>query len=257
MSQSPFLKTALKAAKAAEEVIMDYYSADEIRPSFKPDSTPVTEADREAERMIKETIKNAFPEHGFLGEESGSENAGSEYIWIIDPLDGTENFIRKIPVFSTQIALMRKGEVILGVSNGPAMKELMFAEKGKGTFLDGNRIHVSSTKEISKAMVCYSGLKFFGEKGLLNGMLRLIKDCYKDRGYGDFWMYHLLASGRAEITVEPYVKIWDIAALKVAIDEAGGIMTDIHGRPIGMETSTCLAANRKLHGRVLEYFRTS
>ncbi len=254
MSQSPFLRVGLKAAKEAEKVMMEHYSSGEIRPDFKPDNTPVTKADKEAERAIIQTIKKAFPDHGFLGEESGSHIKGSEHVWIIDPLDGTENFIRKIPIFATQIALMKGNELILGVSNAPAMKELMFAEKGKGAFLNGKQIHVSSTKEIPKAKVCYSGLKFFGEKGLLDGMLRLIKDCYRDRGYGDFWMYHLLASGKVDILAEPEVKIWDIAALKVIIEEAGGMMTDMFGNPVGLNTSTCLAANSHLHALALEYF---
>ena len=128
---SQFLKVALEAAKNAEEIITAYYTGDTMKVELKADETPVTLADRGAEKVIRETIKQAFPDHGFLGEEYGIEEGDSPYIWIIDPIDATKNYIRKIPIFGTQIALMKGDDLILGVSNAPLLNELLYAEAGK------------------------------------------------------------------------------------------------------------------------------
>ena len=163
---SKFLTVALEAASKAETVIMDYYSGG-IASELKADGTPVTVADTEAERVIIETITNEFPGHGFLGEESGDTHSASPYVWIIDPIDGTKNYIRHIPLFATQIALMRENEIILGISNAPAMTELLHAEKGCGAFLNNRRVNVTDVSRFDEAMICHGGLKYFNEKGIL------------------------------------------------------------------------------------------
>ena len=253
MLQSQFLKVALEAAQKAEEIILRYYS-DSINPELKADGTPVTIADTTAEKVIIETIQRRFPEHGFLGEESGIAHSQSGYQWIIDPIDGTKNYIRNIPLFATQIALMKDDELILGVSNSPILKEVLYAERGEGAFLNDQQIHVSSVSEIPEAMVCHGGLRWFSEKGILSNLCNLIDHSYRSRGFGDFYMYHLVASGRADIVIESDIKIWDIAALTVILEEAGGRATDLQGKPVDKDTVSMVATNNVLHDSVFRYF---
>lgn len=251
---SQFLTVALDAAKNAEEILLSYYNADTLDVTLKPDETPVTRADTEAEKAIRETIKQSFPNHGFLGEEYGIEKGDSPYVWIIDPIDATKNYIRKIPVFGTQIALMKDEELILGVSNAPLLDELLYAEVGKGAFLNGNQIKVSDVSQSSDAMICHGGLKWFVEKGTFRGVYNLINDVARSRGFGDFYSYHLVASGRADVVIEAAISIWDIAAITVIVREAGGTVTDIQGHAISKDTASLVATNGVLHDTVMRYF---
>ena len=250
---SQFLTVALKAAKNAEEIITAYYTGD-MKVELKDDETPVTRADRDAEKAIRETIKQAFPDHGFLGEEYGTEEGTSPYLWTIDPIDATKNYIRKIPIFGTQIALMKGDELILGVSNAPLLDELLYAEAGKGAFLNDEPIAVSDIARIEDAMICHGGLRWFTEKGTFPGIYNLINNTARSRGFGDFYMYHLVASGRADVVVEAAISIWDIAAITVIVREAGGKVTDIQGQPITKQTESLIATNGVLHDIVLNYF---
>ena len=251
---SQFLTVALDAAKNAEEILLSYYNADTLDVALKPDETPVTRADTEAEKTIRETIKQTFPDHGFLGEEYGIEKGDSPYIWIIDPIDATKNYIRKIPIFGTQIALMKDKELILGVSNAPLLNELLYAEVDKGAFLNGKPIKVSEVSQPSDAMVCHGGLNWFIEKGTFAGVYDLIKIAARTRGFGDFYSYHLVASSRADVVIEAAISIWDIAAITVIVREAGGCVTDIQGKEITTETDSLIATNGILHRTVLDYF---
>ena len=251
---SEFLKVALEAAKNAEEVITAYYT-DDMKVEMKEDETPVTLADRGAEKVIRETIKRAFPDHGFLGEEYGIEAGESPYLWIIDPIDATKNYIRKIPIFGTQIALMKGDDLILGVSNAPLLNELLYAEAGEGAFLNGKPIQVSDVAQPEEAMVCHGGLKWFVEKGTFSGVYNIINDVARTRGFGDFYMYHLAASGRADAVVEAAISVWDIAAITVIMREAGGQVTDIQGQSITKDTASLVATNGILHNTILDYFK--
>ena len=253
---SQFLTVALEAAKNAEEIITSYYTGDAMKVELKADKTPVTLADTGAEKVIRETIKQAFPDHGFIGEEYGIEEGESPYLWIIDPIDATKNYIRKIPIFGTQIALMKGEELILGVSNAPLLNELLYAEAGSGAFLNGEPITVSSVTHPKDAMVCHGGLKWFIEKGIFPGMYNLINDTARTRGFGDFYMYHLVASARADAVVEAAISIWDIAAISVIVREAGGKVTDIRGQDITKDTESMVATNGILHDTVLNYFNS-
>ena len=252
--QSQFLTVALEAAKNAEEIITSYYAADTIKVQLKDDETPVTRADTEAEKAIRETITQAFPEHGFLGEEYGTQEGTSPYLWIIDPIDATKNYIRKIPIFGTQIALMKGEELILGVSNAPLLNELLYAEVGKGAFLNGEPIEVSDVSQPADAMICHGGINWFVEKGTFPGIYNLINDAARTRGFGDFYMYHLVASGRVDAVIEAAISIWDIAAITVIVREAGGKVTDIQGHAITKDTASLIATNRLLHNTILDYF---
>lgn len=251
---SDFLNVALNAAKNAEDIITSYYSNDILNVELKDDETPVTRADTEAEKAIRETIKQVFPDHGFLGEEFGTQTGTSPYTWIIDPIDATKNYIRKIPIFGTQIALMKNEELILGVSNAPLLNELLYAEVGKGAFLNGEPIQVSETSQVSEVMMCHGGIKWFVEKDTFTGIYNLINDTARSRGFGDFYMYHLLASGRADAVIEAAISIWDIAAITVIVREAGGMVTDIQGQTITKDTDSLIATNGVLHPTVLKYF---
>ena len=250
---SQFLTVALEAAKNAEEVITAYYS-DDIKVELKDDETPVTLADRGAEKVIRDTISRAFPDHGFLGEEFGTQEGTSPYMWIIDPIDATKNYIRKIPIFGTQIALMKDDELILGVSNAPLLNELLYAEAGDGAFLNGEPIQVSDVSQPKDAMICHGGLNWFTEKGTFPGIYNLINNTARSRGFGDFYMYHLVASARADAVIEAAISIWDIAAITVIVREAGGKVTDIQGQPVTKETASLVATNGVLHSTVLNYF---
>ena len=252
---SQFLTVALEAAKNAEEIITSYYTSDAMKVELKADKTPVTLADTGAEKVIRETIKQAFPDHGFIGEEYGIEEGESPYLWIIDPIDATKNYIRKIPIFGTQIALMKGEELILGVSNAPLLNELLYAEAGDGAFLNGEPITVSSVTHPKDAMVCHGGLNWFVEKGTFPGIYNLITDAARTRGFGDFYMYHLVASGRVDAVVEAAISIWDIAAISVIVREAGGKVTDIRGQDITKDTESMVATNGILHDTVLDYFK--
>ena len=252
--QSQFLTVALEATKNAEKIITSYYTADAIKVELKEDETPVTRADTEAEKAIRETITRAFPDHGFLGEEYGTQKGTSPYMWIIDPIDATKNYIRKIPIFGTQIALMKGDEIILGVSNAPLLNELLYAEIDKGAFLNGEPIEVSNVSKPADAMICHGGLKWFNEKDVLQGICNLINDTARSRGFGDFYMYHLVASARADAVIEAAISIWDIAAITVIVREAGGKVTDIQGQAITKDTASLVATNGILHNTILDYF---
>jgi len=254
MNKSNFLSVAIDAANKAEKVIMKHY-AGEITYAAKSDMSPVTIADTEAEKVIIETIKDSFPDHSFLGEESGDQESESEYQWIIDPIDGTKNYSRHIPLFATQIALLKNGEIILGVSNAPALKELIYAEKGKGAHFQEKNLIVSNIAELSDSYFCFGGLKYFNKHNHIDALLELVSKTLGHRGIGDFWCYHLLAQGKIDIMIEAETKIWDFAALKIIVEEAGGKVTDIHGNKITKDTTSIIATNRNLHDSVVEMFK--
>jgi histidinol-phosphatase len=248
-----FLDVALEAVQAAEHVIKKYYQQD-IRATLKDDQSPVTIADKEAEEIIKQTISARYPDHSFLGEESGQTDRDSEYIWIIDPIDGTKHYTRQIPLFATQLALMKDDEVILGVSNAPEMNELLYAEKGAGAFLNEQQVSVSSQDDLARAYMSYGGIGYFDKHDQMQQLLKIERDTQGHRGIGDFWSYHLVASGKIEMMIEAETKIWDVAAVACIVEEAGGTVTDIKGEAIGKTTDSLVATNGVLHQQVLSYF---
>lgn len=246
---SPLLQLALDAVRAAEPVIMQYYGPN-VAHELKADGSPVTPADRAAEEIIRKTISDRFPDHAFLGEEFGTTGS-SDHVWIIDPIDGTKNFMTGIPIFGTQIALMRNGELVLGVSNCPALGELCYGEKGNGAFLNGTSVHVSRVNRVADSRVSMSGQNHFQKIGREEGMLRLIHGSTRVRGFGDCWAYHLIASGRFEANVEPQIKIWDIAAAAAIVESAGGRATDIDGSPVTTGIRTFIASNGLVHDEIV------
>ncbi len=264
MSHSPFLSAALDAARAAAEVIRRYYQQN-VAVTIKADKSPVTQADVESERVIRDIISQRFPEHGFYGEETGQSAMDAEYLWLVDPIDGTKAFVREYPFFSTQIALMQRGRLIVGVSSAPVYGELAYAQLehsvsgdglqptvcGQSAVLNDRAIRVSDIDSIEACAISAGNLKTLARGPQWSAYGKLIASASRIRGYGDFLHYHLLASGKIDVVIESDVNILDIAALAVIVEAAGGKFTDLDGKPIGLETTTVLATNGKLHGDVL------
>lgn len=249
MERSRHLQVALDAAHAAAEVIRHYYR-DGVEVSLKPDATPVTRADVESEEVIRRAITAAFPDHGFYGEETGSRGLDAEYLWLVDPIDGTRSFVRGYPFFSTQIALMHNGRMTVGVSSAPAFGEIAWAERGHGAFLDGHCCRVSNIERFEEAAISAGNLRTLAAGPRWANWGEVVKRVARIRGYGDFYHYHLLASGRIDAVVESDVNILDIAALSLIVEEAGGRFTDLDGRPVGLETTSVLAGNPKMYAAV-------
>ena len=241
-----FLATALQAAKAARELILSYYNG-EFDIEIKADQTPVTVADRGAEQVIRDTIGRAYPEHGIFGEEYGAENKNTEYLWLVDPIDGTKSFVKRYGMFSTQIALMHKGELILGVSCAPAMNELVWATRGGGAFDAEGPLHISNVDSIDQASISTGNIQSLAAGKRWTALGRILADTNRTRGYGDYYHYHRLAAGQLDAVIESDVNILDIAALYVIVTEAGGVFTDLDGQAPNLDTGSVLAATPALH----------
>lgn len=252
------LDVALDAARDAGRRIMDHFNRG-VAVEIKPDATPVTIADREAEDLIRAALGHAFPDHAILGEERGREGE-SEFLWLVDPLDGTKSFVRSTPYFSTQIALMHAGELVLGVSHAPAYGETMWARRGGGPFLEGTspdtkQVHVAEAVELRDAALSLGNIKSLTQDASRWAALGgLVGEVNRVRGYGDFCHYHLLARGALDVVIESDVNILDIAALAVIVREAGGAFTDLDGAELTLATRSVLAAPPALHAAVLGRF---
>lgn len=251
---SEYLRVALAAAKEAAQISRHYYAGN-FTVSTKADMTPVTQADVECEEAIRSLVLRHFPSHGFYGEETGQTHGDAEYLWLVDPIDGTKGFVRQYPFFSTQIALMHEGEIILGVSSGTMMDELAWAEKGQGAWLNGQRLSISDIDNPDRAAVSVGNLKSLAGTDGWSSLGRIVERADRIRGYGDFYHYHLLAAGKIEAVIESDVNILDIAALSIIVNEAGGVFTDLNGNKPTLNTRSVLAANSGLHAKYLESLR--
>jgi histidinol-phosphatase len=246
---SPELQVALAAVRAADAIIAPLYRSN-LAVEVKADRSPVTEADRKAEAAIREILSQHFPHYGFYGEETGQHDMNAGSVWLVDPLDGTKSFVRDAPFFSTQIALMRNGRLILGVSSACVYGETAWAEEGGGAWLNGEPVRVSSTTTLDAAILSTGNLKSLAARSQWNNFGSLVGKVNRLRGYGDFVHYHLLARGALDVVVESDVNILDIAALAVIVREAGGQFTDLSGADIHLGTTTVLASNGALHEAV-------
>ena len=251
MQQSPFLETALDAARAAADVVRHYYQSN-LAITIKADKSPVTVADVETERTIRAIVSDRYPHHGFYGEETEASGLDSEYVWIVDPIDGTKAFVREYPMFSTQIALMHRGRLVVGVSSAPAYGELAWGEIGVGAWLNDRPIRVSTIERIEDAALSTGNLKSLATGPRWPAFGRLVGRLSRIRGYGDFLHYHLLASGRIDAVVESDVNVLDVGACAVIVEAAGGRFTTLDGGPFGIDSGTVLASNGRLHAPVLE-----
>ncbi|MGH8004880.1 MAG: inositol monophosphatase family protein [Limisphaerales bacterium] len=243
------LELVTKAALKAGKVALRYFRKG-VSAQRKADGTPVTKADKETEEILIVALQKGMPGCGFLGEEFG-EQGSKELRWIIDPIDGTRNFIRGIPICALLVALEEAGEITAGVVHNPATGELWSARKGGGAFRNGRRISVSNIRSLEGATLFHSGLRKNKDGFYWDGLLRLVEKTPYQRGPGDYLGYTLVAQGQGEIYLEDGLAPWDIAANKIIGEEAGGKLTDLEGRS-SIYSGSALATNGKLHQQVLD-----
>jgi histidinol-phosphatase len=239
------LRLALALADEADAITMRYFQSATPAVHAKRDRTPVSEADEAVERMIRERLRRERPDDGILGEEFGARGDAARR-WIIDPIDATSNYVRGIPIFATLIAL----DGFVGVVSAPAIERRWWAVRGEGAFCNGTKIHVSSIDNIMNAQLCYDDVPGFEHFGLGRRFLDLVRRCGRTRGFGDFWSHMLVAEGAAEIAVEPQVANWDMAAVQVIVEEAGGRFTNLDGEARA-DGGSGLSTNGLLHDAVL------
>jgi histidinol-phosphatase len=243
---APLRTFALELADAADAISMRYFGGP-VPAVAKPDGTPVTEADRAIEQLLRQRITAAFPEHVVLGEEEGGTIDVCHPTWVIDPIDGTRNFMRGIPIFATLIGLVVEGMAVVGVASVPAMRQRWDAAYGAGARLNGSPVGVSRINRLADAQVLHGGLDWWRHDPSLWDLLGTVADCAgRTRGFGDCWMHLLVAGGMAEVALDRDLRVWDIAALECIITEAGGRATGWDGAP-ALTSDTLLCTNGLLH----------
>lgn len=249
------LRLAHIMADAVDAQTMGRFKAVDLQVDTKPDLTPVSDADRAAEEIIRGNLSRARPRDAVLGEEFGAEGHGPRR-WIVDPIDGTKNFVRGVPVWATLIALVDEGVPSVGVVSAPALGRRWWAARGAGAYTgrslaSATRIQVSEVSSLSDASLSYSSLEGWRERGNIREFLELTSDVWRTRAYGDFWSYMMVAEGAVDLACEPELELYDMAALVPIVTEAGGIFTSLEGEagPFG---GNALASNGRLHQEVLE-----
>jgi histidinol-phosphatase len=249
------LALAQDLADAADEITLARFRSQDLRVAAKPDLSPVSDADFAVEDLVRRLLADARPADAVLGEEHGATGEGPRQ-WVLDPIDGTKNFVRGVPVWATLIALLVEGRVEVGVASAPALGRRWWASRGAGAFADGQPIRVSSVAALSDAHLSYSSLTGWEDRGRLDGVLQLSRDCWRTRAFGDFWSHMLVAEGAVDASFEPEVSLWDLAALQVIVEEAGGRFTSLDGeaRPDG---GSVVCSNGLLHDEVLAGLRPS
>jgi histidinol-phosphatase len=240
---------AQKLADLADELTMARFRALDLRIDRKPNMTLVSDVDKEVEQRLRDRIAESRPGELVLGEELGSDDAPADARWILDPIDGTHNYVRGIPIFGTLIALEREGVLVASVASAPALGRRWWAARGQGAFADGQAIHVSGVDVLEDATLSWD-LFDSCRSELTDRMVALARRCWRTRGFGDFWQHCLVAEGAIEITVEPELALWDVAAVKLIVEEAGGRVTNFEGDPTLRPGST-LSTNGPLHDLVL------
>ncbi len=248
-----WLAVAIAACDEADVVARQHFRRD-LEIETKPDRTFVTQADRAIERMIRERLLDAFPDHGLIGEEYGTEAGDASVRWYIDPIDGTHNFIRGVPLFGTLLAVERDGELQAAVLSAPALDERWWGWRGGGAWARNRgesprRIHVLGITRLEDSQLLYGSGRDIEASGRAPGFDALLRDVWRERGFGDFWGYALVAEGAAEAMVEVGLSAWDAAAPLLLVEEAGGRATDLEGRR-AVDSGTFLASNGHLHETV-------
>jgi histidinol-phosphatase len=244
------LSLALTLADAADAISTGRFGALDLRVETKPDDTPVTDADRAVERAVRDTLERRRPGDSVLGEEYGTSGTGARR-WVLDPIDGTKNFVRGVPVWATLIALMEAEEVYVGVVSAPALGRRWWASRGQGAWLSvfggpPRRVRVSGVAALADASLSHTGGRWEDAPGGRAGLDALTRQVWRERGYGDFWQHAMVAEGVLDLATEPEVSLWDLAALAVLVEEAGGTLTDLHGRR-GPAGGSVLSSNGLLH----------
>jgi histidinol-phosphatase len=248
------LRLAHIMADAADDLTMRRFKAVDLKVETKPDLTPVSDADRTVEEAIRGTLRRARPRDAVVGEEFGKTGWGARS-WIIDPIDGTKNYVRGVPVWATLIALMEYGKVVVGLVSAPALGRRWWAASEGGAWTGRNltkatRMRVSSISTLDDASFSYSSLGGWEKVGKLDNVIDLTRACWRTRAYGDFWSHMMVAEGSVDLSAEPELSPWDMAALTVIVEEAGGTWTDVTGTP-GLEGGSLLCTNGTLHDEVV------
>jgi histidinol-phosphatase len=248
------LTLAHELADAADALTTARFLAADLVVETKPDLTPVSDADRAVEEAVRRALASVRPTDAVLGEEFGTTGTGSRR-WILDPIDGTKNFVRGAPVWATLLALQVDGDVVLGVVSAPALGRRWWATRGAGAWTgrsrsDARRCEVSQVRSLDDAFLSYSSLRGWAEQGRLDGLLDLAGRVWRTRAFGDFWSHMLVAEGAVDASCEPEVSLWDLAALQPIVEEAGGRFSDLSGvsRPDG---GSVVCTNGRLHDDVL------
>ncbi len=253
------LALAMRLADAADSITLARYQSIDLVVSTKPDNTPVTDADKAAEEAIRALLKNHRPDDGIVGEEFGSDAGGAQRYWVIDPIDGTKNFLRGVPTWATLIGLIEKqGDgrevVVVGVVSAPALFRRWHASEGNGAFVSVNkgtpeRLKVSQVSEVKDASISYSDFIGWGER--LAPFQELMAAAWRTRGIGDFWSHMLVAEGAVDVAAEPSLAVWDMAALDIIVREAGGRFTNVAGVD-GSLGGSGLSTNSAIHQKIVD-----
>ncbi|MFC4336688.1 histidinol-phosphatase [Salininema proteolyticum] len=254
------LRLALSLADASDRISMERFRSNDLKIDNKPDMTHVTEADLAVERSIRDTLAEERPEDAVHGEEYADAEGTSGRRWVLDPIDGTADYVRGNPVWGTLIALFDENDrPVVGVASAPALGKRWWAVKGGGAFAgpteghkgEVERLHVSDVSSVSDAFVSISALSTWKRYGKVDAVVELLDDAWRERAYGDFYHYCLLAEGALDVAAECVVSLWDLAPLAVIVEEAGGRFTDLKGNP-GPAGGTALATNGNLHDELLK-----
>jgi histidinol-phosphatase len=248
------LDLARQLADTADALTLARFGAADLAVRAKPDLTPVSDADTAAERAIRDVLSDARPEDAVSGEEYGTEGAGSRR-WVIDPIDGTKNYVRNVPVWATLIALLDGTEPVVGVVSAPALARRWWAARGAGAWTsvaggEARRMAVSGVTSLADASLSYSSLSGWETLGLRGAFLALTDQVWRSRAYGDFWSYMLVAEGAVDLAAEPELSLWDMAALAPIVTEAGGRFTGLDGID-GVHQGNAAASNGLLHDALL------
>jgi histidinol-phosphatase len=245
------LQLALELADLADAVTLERFRATDLVVETKPDLTPVSEADRAVEQLLRKRIAEERPAHAVLGEEFGTgDGPAATTRWIVDPIDGTKNYVRGIPVYATLIALERDGALSIGVASAPALGRRWWAARGAGAFADGVALRVSRVTRLEDAQLGHSSVSSWADHGLTERFLELERRCWRGRGFGDFWTHMMVAEGACDVAAEPEVSLWDVAAVQVIVEEAGGRFTNLAGLPRA-DGGSAVSSNGLLHDEVL------
>lgn len=249
------LEFALQMADLADQITIAKYRAQDLKIETKPDSTPVTEADRAVEEMLRAKISATHPQDGIVGEEFGNSNEDQSRLWVLDPIDGTKNYLRGVPVWATLIALVIDDEPVVGVVSAPALGRRWWASKGSGAFtldVDGTvrKIEVSKVSKISDSSFSYSDEIGWAQHGTGNAFDNLVAEVWRSRAYGDFWSHIMVAEGAVDIAAEPQLNKWDMAANNAIVIEAGGKVTSFTGGS-AFTDGNAISTNGLLHDEVI------
>jgi histidinol-phosphatase len=261
MTHREDLALALELADIADAISLDRFRAQDLHIETKPDASPVTDADRSVEQALKARLAEVRPDDALIGEEFGNtegKSSGPKRTWIIDPIDGTANFMRGVPVWASLIALTIDGKVVLSVVSAPALGRRWWAAPEIGAWtrdIDGSEriLKVSAIGDLAHASLSYNNLQLWDQSGKLSQLLELSRKIWRTRAYGDFYSYMLLAEGSVDIVTEHDLKIYDIAALVPIVELAGGRFSALNG-PLTEDSSSVLATNGKLHDTVMAAF---